>query len=165
MNVSLKLTDNYEYVMNLFQYYSYDMSEFMGWPPYENGTFIVDDFVTGLSDYWNKPEHFPYLIMVDDEVAGFSLVRKFPDNSGEFDMGQFFVLRKYKRKGIGEMAFKLTVQNHPGKWLTRVLPNNLGAKKFWGKAIDKVSIGNILITNELYKNNLMEFMRYSVSNP
>ena len=165
MKVSLVPAEKYEYVKNLFQYYIYDMSEYTGWPPYENGTFDVSDSVTGLSDYWNKPNHFPYLIMVDDEVAGFSLVRKYPDNDDYFDIGQFFILRKFKRKGVGEKAFKLSVSRHSGKWITRVLPNNLGAKKFWLKVINSIATTEIEVKTELYKSTEMEFIRYCVGTP
>lgn len=161
MRVTLATAEDYEYVQNLFQYYIYDMSEYTGWPPYENGTFEVDDSVTGLSDYWNKPNHYPYLILVDGEIAGFSLVRKYPENDEFFDMGQFFVLRKFKRKGVGEEAFKQSVAKHPGKWITRVLPNNDGAKKFWLKAINSVANTEITVKAELYKTTEMEFIRYS----
>ncbi len=162
MKISLKAADSYEFVANLFQYYIYDVSEFMGWPPNENGCFVIDDSVTGLSDYWNKSDHFPYLIFADGEVAGFSLVRKFPDTVDEFDMGQFFILRKFKRKGVGQKAFMLTVQKHQGDWLTRVLPDNISAKKFWEKVVYKVACGKVEISSELYKNRQMNFIRYSV---
>jgi predicted acetyltransferase len=138
------------------------MSEFMAWPPYENGTFNVDDSITGLSEYWNKADHFPYLILVDNEVAGFSLVRLYSDSTDTYDMGQFFVLRKFKRKGVGERAFRITVSMHQGRWLTRVLPDNVGAKKFWLKAISDVAAGSINTTMEKYKGNEMEFIRFSV---
>ena len=162
MNVTLVPAEKYEYVQNLFQYYIYDMSEYTGWPPYENGTFEVDDSVTGLSDYWNKPNHFPYLIKVGEEIAGFSLVRKYPEDDEYFDMGQFFVLRKFKRKGVGEQAFKLSVEKHPGNWITRVLPNNIGAKKFWLKVINSISYSEVVVNTELYKTTEMEFIRYRV---
>lgn len=160
MNVSLVPAEKYEYVKNLFQYYIYDMSEYTGWSPYENGTFEVSDLVTGLSDYWHKPNHYPYLIMVGDQVAGFSLVRRYPGSDDYFDMGQFFVLRKFKRKGVGEQAFKQTVARHSGKWVTRVLPNNLGAKKFWLNVIISIATSEVEVKTELYKETEMDFIRY-----
>ena len=69
MTVTLEKAESYDLVRNLFQYYIYDMSEYMGWPPGDSGTFSVDDSVSGLSDYWNQPEHYPYLITVENEVG------------------------------------------------------------------------------------------------
>lgn len=162
MKVSLAHATDYEYVRNLFQYYIYDMSEYTGWAPYKDGTYNVSDSITGLSDYWNKPNHFPYLIMADNDVAGFSLVRKYPYSDDEFDMGQFFVLRKFKRKGIGKQAFRLSVSKHPGNWITRVLPNNLGAMKFWLTVIDSVATTEVRVDTDTYKSHEMKFIRYGV---
>lgn len=75
-------------------------------------------------------------------------------------MGQFFILRKYKRKGIGVQAFQLTVSKHPGKWMTRVLPDNTGAREFWLKAIKAIASTEIAIETELYKSTEMEFIRF-----
>jgi predicted acetyltransferase len=163
MNITLEPAVSYEHVNNLFQYYIYDMSEFMGWPPNDDGTFQVDDSVTGLKDYWQKPEHYPYLIKVDGEAAGFSLARKFPNESETFDMGQFFVLRKFKRKKVGESAFRLTAQKHPGQWLVRVLPDNLAAQGFWKKVVHQVADGAVVSKTENYKNNRMDFLRFNVA--
>ena len=129
---------------------------------YEDGTFNVDDSVIGLSDYWNKPEHFSYLIFVDNEVVGFSLIRRYPDVLGVFDIGQFFVLRRFKRQGVGERAFELTVKKHPGKWLTRVLPGNVGAVKLWRQVIGKVSTEHVTTSQENYRENKMEVICYNV---
>ena len=94
-------------------------------------------------------------------VAGFSLIRKYPGDDECFDMGQFFVLRKFKRTGIGEQAFRLSVSKHPGKWIIRVLPNNIGAKKFWLKVIKSVANTEVVKKTELYKTTEMEFIRFS----
>ncbi|MCJ8297517.1 MAG: GNAT family N-acetyltransferase [Pseudomonadales bacterium] len=162
IQVTLVPATSFDYVKNLFQYYIYDMSEFTGWSPYANGTFNVEDSVSSLSDYWNKPDHFAYLIMVGEEVAGFSLIRIYPQRVNTFDMGQFFVLRKFKRQGIGQSAFKLSVQAHPGKWQIRILADNLGAKAFWNKAITEVATSEILRAVEIYKNNKMDFLYFEV---
>ena len=163
MKVTLIPALSFDFVNNLFQYYIYDMSEFTGWAPYANGTFKVVDSLTMLSDYWHKADHFPYLIMVGEEVAGFSLIRKYPQRDDTFDMGQFFVLRKFKRQGIGEAAFKLSVQAHPGKWLIRVLPDNLGAKAFWDKCIESVADTEVRRVEESYRELKMDFLYFKVA--
>lgn len=61
---------------NLFQYYLYDMSQFAGWPISENGAYTYpEDF---LPPYWEDADHYPYFIVCDGEIAGFSLVRPAP---------------------------------------------------------------------------------------
>ncbi|GAB3516324.1 hypothetical protein [Photobacterium alginatilyticum] len=54
--------------------------------------------------------HYPYFIYVDSELAGFALVRRYPSNPAIYDMGQFFVLRKFKGQGVGN-GYTLSLQN------------------------------------------------------
>lgn len=160
MKIELVKAESPEIIMNLFQYYIYDMSEYTKFKPNVDGTFTVDETVVKLTDYWTFQDHYPYLIMVDDEIAGFSLIRKFPFDKDYFDIGQFFVLRKFKNKGIGRKAFELSVRKHPGKWMTRVLPNNTGAYKFWEKVIMEISTEPPEIKKDLYMNKKMIYFYY-----
>lgn len=57
-----------------------------------------------LPDYWEKEDHHPFLIRADGEVAGFAMVRPYSDERGRMEIGEFFVLRKLKRRGIGRQA-------------------------------------------------------------
>lgn len=162
MSISLVPAEHYQYVENLFQYYLYDMSEYMGWPPDKDGTYKIDKSLTNLAEYWSKPEHYPYLIMVDNEVAGFSLIRRYPGSTDTFDIGQFFVLRKFKGAGVGRSAFNMTVAMQPGKWVTRVLAGNQGAYTFWEKVISEVAVEEPTVKRELYRATDMHFFYYEV---
>lgn len=161
-NIELKIAKDSKIIENLFQYYIYDMSEYAGFSPNPDGTYSVPDSVTGLSNYWKLPNHFPYYIYANGELAGFSLIRNYPGREKFFDIGQFYVLRKFKGQGVGKKAFELSVKKHPGEWITRVLPNNTGAFKFWTKAINSISETSSQIVRELYNNKEMDFFYYSV---
>ena len=160
--VTIKRENDEKTITNLFQYYIYDMSEYTGFSPNLEGTYAVADSISKLSDYWTRTEHYPYLILVDGEIAGFSLVRRYPLNPEYFDVGQFFVLRKFKRMGVGKRAFKLSVSKHPGKWITRVLLDNKGAFDFWKKVISEVSNDCYIINEEKYFDKDMNFIYYSI---
>lgn len=162
MKVELVIAESSELVRNLFQYYIYDMSEYTKFSPNSDGTFTVDERIIQLNTYWTNPDHYPYLILVNDEVAGFSLLRKYPFNKDYFDIGQFFILRKFKNSGVGRKAFTLSVHKHPGKWLTRVLPNNDGAYRFWEKVISEVSDELPEIKKEMYIDKEMYYFYYNV---
>lgn len=164
MKIKLVLAESSEIITNLFQYYVYDMSEYTKFNPNIDGTFTVDESIVNLNSYWTDQDHYPYLIVVDDEIAGFTLLRKFPFNIDYFDIGQFFILRKFKNLGIGRKAFELSVNMHPGKWMTRVLPDNSGAYKFWKKVISEISTELPEIRKELYMNKEMLFFYYEVKN-
>jgi predicted acetyltransferase len=90
------------------------------------------------------------------------LLRKFPLDQAYFDIGQFFVLRKYKHLGVGREAFKLSVNKYPGRWITRVLPNNEGAYKFWEKVISEVTAELPVVRKELYMGKEMIYFYYNV---
>ncbi len=149
-----------EVVSNLFQYYVYDMSEYMGWNPAPNGKFAVNSLL--ISEYWTRDEHYPLLIFADDELAGFSLLRRYPDDSIIYDIGQFFILRKFKGQGIGREAFRLSVTHFPGQWLTRVLIGNDAALKFWTAVIGEITNGEYRVTQEQDFDLTMHFIRYEI---
>lgn len=162
MKLELVIAETTELIRNMFQYYIYDMSEYTKFSPNEDGTYIVDESIIQLNNYWTRPNHYPYLIKVDGEIAGFVLLREFPFSKGYNDIGQFFVLRKYKGMGVGREAFRLSVRMHPGKWITRVLPNNQGAYTFWRKVISEIADKSPEVRNEKYMDKEMVFFYYSV---
>jgi predicted acetyltransferase len=120
-------------VHNLFAYYLYDMSEFMGWNPDCSGRYRVNH--ESLNLYWRDRGHWPYFIHVDDQLAGFFLVREYPANRQLVDVDQFFLLRKFRRQGVGIAALHQGVRQHPGQWQIRVLKQNLVGLKFWRSAV------------------------------
>lgn len=125
----------------LFQLYLHDMTEFLAFPIEENGTFSIAADL--LPPYWERPDHHPYLIRQDGEIAGFSLVRRAPDSDGIWDMGQFGVLRKFRGTGLARRAFHQTLTKHVGDWQVRVLPQNKVAYRFWTSAIRAVASGDV----------------------
>lgn len=163
MKVELIHADNQDIIANLFQYYIYDMSEYAGWGPDATGLYKPDLAKLGIDAYWEREDHHPYLIKADGELAGFSLLRSFPDEPLINDIGQFFVLRKFKGKGVGRQAFEQSVSRFPGFWLTRVRKENTGALDFWTKLIGQRAIDEPEVNLEMYGELEMYFIRYQVA--
>ena len=91
---------------NLFELYAHDFSEFYAIEPGPDGRFGYPD----LPRYWSEAGRFPFLIRVGERLAGFVLVHKISQTSeGEvWDVAEFFVLRAYRRRGVGkEAAFRV----------------------------------------------------------
>jgi predicted acetyltransferase len=84
-----------------------------------------------LDLYWNEPDRHPFLFRVDAQWAGLALVRTGPPT----DMAEFFVLRKYRRAGIGRRAAEEIFGMFPGAWTVRQQVDNPGATSFWRAAI------------------------------
>ena len=114
-------------VARLLELYAHDFSE-------RNGADVGDDGTYGyryLDAYWTEPERHPFLFRVDGRLAGLALVRTGPPS----DMAEFFVLRKYRRGGLGTDAARAVFARFPGEWQVRQQWENTGAVDFWRRAI------------------------------
>jgi predicted acetyltransferase len=119
---------------NLLELYAHDFSEFHDLDLREDGRFGYRD----LPLYWLEPNRHPFLVRVDDELAGFVLVRKgsgISGNAAVWDMAEFFVVRGYRRRGIGTEIAHEVWRQFPGRWEVRVMQSNHLALHFWERAI------------------------------
>ncbi len=111
---------------NLLQLYQYDFSAIEETPISLDGRFHQLDAVEFAHGY---------LITADDQLAGFALVgRRRPSVGSEpamWCMREFFIMRAYRRAGLGGTAARLVIDRHPGDWEVTVTPNNLSAIEFW----------------------------------
>jgi predicted acetyltransferase len=111
----------------LLELYRYDFSEFDGADVGPHGEFGY----RYLDHYWTDDNRSPLLFKVDGAWAGFALVRVGEPN----DMAEFFVLRKYRRSGIGRAAAVEVLRRFPGSWTVRQLLSNPDATSFWRSVI------------------------------
>ncbi|KZK76072.1 hypothetical protein PsAD13_05510 [Pseudovibrio sp. Ad13] len=144
---------------NMFQLYLYDMSKYMHWPVSASGGFEFDENI--VLAYFREADHHPYYIMQAGEIAGFALVRQYPYDTTLIDMGQFFVLGKFTRQGLGHEALKACLKLHPGDWQVRVLPKNTGALAFWTKTISELTHASHTTRSGDYQGTEMTFLHFS----
>jgi [ribosomal protein S5]-alanine N-acetyltransferase len=135
--------ENYPNIQNLARFYVYDISEFMGqtedWEMPENGLYECMD----LKKYWEDEDSFPFVVRYENELAGFAIIdKKGSDPKVDFNMAQFFIVRKFKNKGIGRSIAEQCFKKFPGEWEVRVIPGNEGAYRFWRSTIKKYCDGN-----------------------
>jgi predicted acetyltransferase len=127
---------------NLLELYVHDFSEFHEIDLQSNGKFGYSD----LPLYWREPGRHPFLIFVDGTLAGFALVKRVLGNSGPepvWDMAEFFIVRGYRRTGIGRGAAHKVWKQLPGRWEVRVMEANRPALAFWQRAISKFAGSNV----------------------
>ena len=120
------------------RYYVYDMSEYVGgqpgWEFPDSGDYECDDF----RPYFDDPQATPFFIRADGELAGFAIVdRRGSTPQADFNMAQFFVIRKFKGRGVGANAAAECFKRFRGVWDVMVIPENVGAHAFWEKTIDR----------------------------
>ncbi|MBI2786457.1 MAG: GNAT family N-acetyltransferase [Legionella longbeachae] len=124
-------------IQNMARFYVYEMSRECGlnstdWACPDNGLYESFDFKHYLTD----PDRQAYLIKVNEELAGFVLIYQTGEQPNvQWNMGEFFILARFQRRGIGQLIAQQVLQHHPGSWVVTVIPENQRALQFWRKAI------------------------------
>lgn len=130
-----------EVMERLFQLYLYDFSEFVDLDV--NGEGLFD--YPSLAVYWQEPDRFPFFIEVEGKRAGFILIKKETaqvEDIEVFDVAEFFVLRGYRRQGVGTRSAHMIWDRFPGRWVVRVMKVNNPALRFWEQAVEKYTGGD-----------------------
>ena len=115
---------------NLLQLYIYDFNEILDLDLEADGRFAYPH----LPLYWREPGRYPFLIIMDGQPAGFVLVKTGSEWNVR-DMAEFFVMRRYRRHGVGTSIAHEVWRRFPGPWEVRVMETNVGAQHFWTHAI------------------------------
>ncbi len=142
---------------NLFEHYVHDMSEWFKIDTKPDGSFSFD-----TSKYWNE-RYQVYLAKTDAAICGFAIVGSSDDWStqpGGHDVGEFFVLRKFRRSGVGLQFAEYVWHEHPGEWLVRVLEGNRQAALFWRTAITRYTRGAFEEEQRIVKDRAWRFFRF-----
>jgi predicted acetyltransferase len=128
-------------LQNLAQLYCYDFSETLEMHVGESGRFGDFDF----EPYWRDDWRHPFLLRVEDKLAGFALIAeqsKITGKRGIFDMTEFFVLRRFRRHGVGRAAAFAAFDRFRGPWELRQREENPGATAFWRRVIREYTRGS-----------------------
>lgn len=126
---------------NLLELYAYDFTE-----------FIPDDVdchglygYRYLDHYWTETGRHPFVTYIDGKIAGFVLVRcYYTSDLKDYvnSIAEFFVMRKYRKQGIGrEVAFRM-FNLFPGVWEVAEIEENKPAQVFWQKIIHDYTQGD-----------------------
>ncbi len=119
---------------NLVQLYIHDFSELLSshrkLEVEADGRFAD---LLRLEQYWNEADRAVWFIRVGGALAGFALLntRSHCNRSVDFNMGEFFVMRAYRRGGVGARAAIDLIEMHPGQWEIAVSKRNAPALAFW----------------------------------
>lgn len=138
IDVSPASIDDKPLIQRMLQFYLYDFSEFGKSDLDSHGCF---DY-RYLDHYWNEKERHPFIVCVDGKLAGFVLVNRhsyLPGN--EWSVAEFFIMRKYRRQGVGKAAAFCIFDQFRGKWEVQEMEANLPAQHFWRKVIAEYTGG------------------------
>jgi predicted acetyltransferase len=123
---------------NLLEFYAHDFSEFHDLELGADGRFGY----SSLPLYWAEPGKHPFLVEVDGKLAGLVLVKRGSEVSGienVWDVAEFFVLRAYRRRGIGTQIAHEVWRRFPGVWEVRVMESNTSARDFWAHSVSMLT--------------------------
>jgi predicted acetyltransferase len=118
----------------LMQLYLYDLGTIDGWDISPDGRF---GNARSIERFWRDRGRRSFFIRVGAVLAGFALVhnRAHFAGAGTHEIGEFFVLRKYRRRGVGRQAAVRLFDMFPGPWEIAELASNVGAQAFWREVI------------------------------
>jgi predicted acetyltransferase len=119
---------------NLLELYAHDFSEFHDLELGEDGRFGYKQ----LALYWSEPNRYPFLVRMDGQLAGLVLVKRgseISNNETVWDMAEFFVVRRYRRRGLGTKTAHEVWRRFQGLWEVRVMESNHSANQFWARAV------------------------------
>jgi predicted acetyltransferase len=122
-------------IENLMQFYCYDFSELL--PEVQVGD--AGRFLPrALDAYWQDAWRYPRLIRVDGRPAGFALLQRgsrITVDPDVWDVCDFFVMRQYRRQGVGAHAALQLFEQFRGRWEVRQIRANVAATHFWRTVI------------------------------
>ena len=122
----------------LLELYQYDISDV--WPQDLN---IHGEYGFAVDRYLRNPLLHAYLFEVDGKYAGFGLVDpdvSLPEN--QFWMGQFFVMKRYRRMRVASQAARYIFDKVRGRWEVGQMRLNYPAQLFWRRIIAEYTNGN-----------------------
>ena len=119
---------------HLMQLYFYELFTIAGWDIGADGLYGT---AQDSERFWTDGRHRSFLITVDGKLAGFVIVGDRCQFGGPDtrQISEFFVLRAYRRRGVGARAATRIFDMFPGKWEVIQLARNVEAQAFWRAVI------------------------------
>ena len=141
LNISIATISEKPIVGRLLQLYLHDFSEFATdggstWDVNDEGVFQHKYF----DSYWKDSGREPLLFRMDKKIVGFALLNDWSPSARGIDcgMGDFFVMRKYRRMGLGKCAALEIIRNRPVIWEIAVRDYNNPALNFWRSVVSSI---------------------------
>jgi len=142
---------------SLMQLCLHDYSEFNGEDVNEHGLFEYKY----VDHYWTEPGRYPFFVKVSGKLAGFALARTLDAEGDEtmYSLAEFFIMRKYRRQGIGtEVAVRL-FDMFPGEWHVGQELGNIPAQTFWKKVVSRYTDGDYEETQDPEDEDPLQIFR------
>jgi len=129
-----------EILRNLLEKYDYEFSQYDQRDVNDLGLYGYDY----LDHYWTENDRWAFFIKVDQKLGGFVMVNTYPevDEPTDYTVAEFFVMHKYRGRGVGKYAAFQVFNMFSGKWQLKRHPQNMNSVHFWNKVIHEYTGGN-----------------------
>lgn len=129
---------DHDLLFNLAQFYQYDFTDFLGGDVDAEGLFPYMSV-----NYYLGQGRQAYIARIEDHPAGFALVDEqiqLRSGPGRY-LAEFFVMRRFRRKGIGRQCAFQVFDTYRGYWEIAEVGPNQPAIAFWRKVIGEYTRG------------------------
>lgn len=123
-----------EVLKNLIQFSEYDFSEFVDSDVKEDGKYEYDY----IDNYFCEEDRNVVFIKERGYYVGFAMINShtcYLKEEGIFCVAEFFIMKKYRKKGYGKKLINYLFGNYKGKWELFVHNSNSIGQKFWSIVI------------------------------
>lgn len=149
MNIAIKPAsiEQKSVLRNLLELYAYDFTEFI---PEDVDCYGLYGYKY-LDHYWTEEGRYPMIFYIDGNIAGFVLIRHYYAselNDYIYSIAEFFVMKKYRKKGVGKQVAFQIFDMFPGMWEVAEVEENRPAQAFWRKVIHDFTQGDF---DEIHK--------------
>lgn len=128
-------------IHNMMQFYLYDFTQFLDIDLNDQGMFNP---YPDLDQYWTQRDRsYAYVIRYQNKPAGFALVDRMENISeADYYLTEFFIMKKYRRYGLGTWASWQLFDRLQGRWKVTQVSSNLPAQAFWRKVLHAYTNGD-----------------------
>ncbi|RKN66067.1 GNAT family N-acetyltransferase [Paenibacillus ginsengarvi] len=127
-------------LQKLLEFAAYDLSEFNRSKISENGSFI---FNLDCRQWFEHSAYELFFIRANEELAGFVVIKRLAEEEVYY-LNHFFILRRYRRTGIGKQAAIQAFNRYAGNWRVSEFDWNTPAQSFWRAVVKEY-------TNDTYR--------------
>jgi len=124
-------------IRNLYQFYAYESSDWEQEDVDVDGRFYIHE--AHLARYWQDPQWSANLLLVDGYIAGFLLVERSElPGIHALELADLFILKRYRRKGIGHALATQVLSGGEADWLVRFYDQDEVSQAFWRSVLDNL---------------------------
>lgn len=129
--------DQLALIRNLYQFYAYESSDWEQEDVEVDGCFYVcQDY---LELYWQRPDWSAQLILLDGFIAGFLLIERSEiPGVDALEFADLFILKKYRRLGIGRALVEQVIIASEQSWLVSFYQQDPLAVPFWQSLLSQL---------------------------